>query len=495
MADVENADRDFTETTSQSYGSKLQQGCMGALIGFLLFFGSGALLFWNEGRAIRRQKDLKDGKEAVIEFNVRDLTNTSSLGGANKTDFENKLIHVIGDLSTNTTVQDPIFGVSGNVGGALALKLRRSVQMYQWKENKSSRTYKDSFGTTRTETTYTYEKVWSSQLIDSSIFKEKQNPSNPSSYIYDTWQMTAQPILLGGLLTLDSDVADSFVNWYEPATSVAVADITDNVTRATAVLSGSSGFFVGNGTSSSSAPGIGDSLVDFEMVLPDTVSCIGLYKASTITTYSTTRGGFILLLQRGTATAAEMFTQAELENQQLTWGLRFAGFFLMFISVLLMLQPFADLVDIIPFIGDCMEGAMEKCLFPLIAFIVAFPLSLFIISIAWVVYRPVVAIPICLVSLGLIVWGCKRGRDKKHKLEQQQQQHQQQQQPYQQGNTLETTGGVAYASPYSSSGTTEAAYASPYSSNTKPNPEPDVAIDGPEDNAVVGDFYKPSWAK
>lgn len=75
----------------------------------------------------------------------------------------------------------------------------------------------------------------------------------------------------------------------------------------------------------------------------------------------------------------------------------------MFFSILLILQPIATLVDIIPFIGDCMQGCLESCIFPTIALLISIPVSLFVISVAWVAYHPYIAIPILSVSFTLIV--------------------------------------------------------------------------------------------
>jgi Transmembrane protein 43 len=99
-----------------------------------------------------------------------------------------------------------------------------------------------------------------------------------------------------------------------------------------------------------------------------------------------------------------MFSEAEGENTVIAWVLRFVGFFLMMISIVLFLQPIATAVDIIPFIGDCTQGGLEGCLFPLIAFIIALPISLFVIALSWLAYRPFIAIPICAVSLGFMIW-------------------------------------------------------------------------------------------
>jgi len=56
----------FSEVTSQGWGGRLMQSIKGVLIGLLLFVAGFPLLFWNEGRAVRRYQDLKEGSEAVV---------------------------------------------------------------------------------------------------------------------------------------------------------------------------------------------------------------------------------------------------------------------------------------------------------------------------------------------------------------------------------------------------------------------------------------------
>ena len=51
------ADR-FTEVTRTGWGKRIGQSLSGALIGGLMFLGSFALLWWNEGRAIGEARAL-----------------------------------------------------------------------------------------------------------------------------------------------------------------------------------------------------------------------------------------------------------------------------------------------------------------------------------------------------------------------------------------------------------------------------------------------------
>jgi Transmembrane protein 43 len=421
MADEETGgeeNRDFTETTNESYCSKMQNACTGVCIGFLLFFASIGLLIYNEGRTVKRAKDIDEGQENVILLDLNNFTNTSL-----PSSFENQLIYAVGDLSTTDVLTDPIFGVtnagdSNSATGDSALKIRRAVKMYQWKQTVTTKQTKTANGGTQTTKTYSYSTVWSSTLIDSSQFKQ-QNPSrkNPTSLAFEPLSLEADPILLGNRILLSDSVVGMF-NWYEPLDTISLDDVPDATLKSKLTLeSANSFYFRKSNTTTSADPQVGDARVTFTEVPPDTISIIA--KASrtngnySLDSYITKRGGSLLLVERGNYTSEEMFAQADAENTALAWVLRFVGFVLMVISILLILQPLATAVDIIPFVGDCMQGGMEGCIFPMIAFLIALPMTLFVISLAWLAYRPQIAIPILVVTLGLMIWlwiRAKRGK-------------------------------------------------------------------------------------
>jgi Transmembrane protein 43 len=80
----------------------------------------------------------------------------------------------------------------------------------------------------------------------------------------------------------------------------------------------------------------------------------------------------------------------------------FCGVHIDGISMLFILRPLATIVDIVPFVGDCMQSSMKKYRLPLVAVIVALTTCLFFIALVWLAYRPSIVIPIMLVSLFFI---------------------------------------------------------------------------------------------
>src|SRR5580765_6380159 len=118
----------FTEVTTRSWRSRIVESIKGVLFGFVLILGSGAALFWNEGRAVQTQRSLTEGAGVVIDIDP------AQVDPAN----EGKLVHVSGDMRAPAPVVDADFGVSAN-----GLRLVRSVEMFQWKEDKKTETRKN----------------------------------------------------------------------------------------------------------------------------------------------------------------------------------------------------------------------------------------------------------------------------------------------------------------------------------------------------------------
>ena len=56
-----------TRVENIGWGSRIIDSIKGVLFGLLLFVIAFPLLFWNEGRAVRRAQDLAEGRGAVVE--------------------------------------------------------------------------------------------------------------------------------------------------------------------------------------------------------------------------------------------------------------------------------------------------------------------------------------------------------------------------------------------------------------------------------------------
>lgn len=370
----------FTEITNQSWFSRLGGAIKGIIFGVIIFVVAFPLLFWNEGRAVKRYKALKEGAGVVVSV-AEDKVDAAN---------EAKLVHVSGLVTTDDVLKDSEFGISAN-----AIKLSRKVQMYQWKESKKTKKSKKTGGGTTTKTTYSYQKVWSDKIIKSGDFKEPQGHTNPASMAYESKEYLAKNVTLGAF-----DLSGSLVGKIGHFEDV---DIQGSAGKLPAGLEGKvkvhdNSYYVGK---SPESPEVGDIKVGFGIVKPLKVSVISRQIGTTFEPYNSEVGGQIELLQVGTVSADSMFEAAKKENAILTWILRFAGFILLFVGLGLVFNPLSILADVIPFLGDIIGAGVW-----LVAFLLAMALSLLIISIAWFVCRPLLGI-LLLIFVGIIVFGVK----------------------------------------------------------------------------------------
>ena len=202
----------IVEETTTSWGSRVGQSFKGILFGFVLIIASIALLFWNEGKTIKREKALTETGSVAVSVK------SDSIDAAN----EDKVIHLSGDVTTDSILSDPDFNVNIN-----ALKLVRNVEMYQWKENQETKKERTSGGGEKEVTTYTYSKTWSPTLIDSSAFKEAGH-ENPVAMPFVSEEFVAANANLGAF-SLTSEQIENL----GPEEELDVTAIADSTTEGT----------------------------------------------------------------------------------------------------------------------------------------------------------------------------------------------------------------------------------------------------------------------
>jgi hypothetical protein len=78
------------------------------------------MIWMNERKDVKMYKVITKGREAVVEADPHEPLDEN----------EFKLVHVKGETSTEAQVADEMFGLVYND----VLKIRRTVEVYQWKE-------------------------------------------------------------------------------------------------------------------------------------------------------------------------------------------------------------------------------------------------------------------------------------------------------------------------------------------------------------------------
>lgn len=366
----------FQEITTQSWFERIHKSIIGIILGFLLFIAAFPLLFWNEGRAVKRYNTLNEGANAVVSI----LSDRIEAGN------EKKLVHMTGEAKTEEILSDPDFGIT-----VKALRLNRVVKMYQWKENTHRSTKKKRGGGTKTITTYTYSKVWDNNLINSTKFKKPEKHNNPDSRLYDPIEMLASDVSFGAF-TLSRSLVKK-INNFSPLNIKNKISLPENLKDKAQFHNG--GLYIGKDPDE---PEIGDTQIFFKIVKPTEITLVAKQVGSTFEPYRTKAGGSIQLVQEGSHSAESMFQTAYSSNRIMTWIIRIAGFLVMMIGLIIIFRPLSVLADIIPIIGSIVGVGTG-----MIAFLISSVLSLVTVAIAWFVYRPVMGILLLIAAISIFI--------------------------------------------------------------------------------------------
>lgn len=357
----------FREVTSVSWFGRIKRAVGGIVFGLLLVVLMVIGLFWNEGRAVQTARSLAEGSGAVISVGA------DSVDAAN----DGKLVHVSGPVTASDGLADPDFGIA-----AQGLRLSRTAEMYQWKEESKSETEKKLGGGEETVTTYSYSKVWDDSQIDSSDFKKPDGHQNPPMEIHSkTFQIPDGKLVAFDLDTPVLDRIEGDKDYALESSQAAAIKAAYTGTKPINVVDGK--IYLGADTTS---PALGDYRIGYELAPLGVVSIVARQAGSRFQPYQTVAGDELLMVDTGDVPAAKMFADAVSENTIITWLLRAAGLLLLTIGFALFLSPIGVILDVIPFLGSIARMGTG-----IIAFFLAILVGTTTIAIAWFWYRPVLA--------------------------------------------------------------------------------------------------------
>lgn len=365
-----------TEVQEEGFFSRIISSIKGMLIGLVFFCGSFFLLFWNEGRSVKMARALDEGEGQTVHVEA------DSVDPGN----DKKLIHVNGLATSDEVLSDAMFAVQEQ-----AISLSRRVEMYQWEERKETKKKKKLGGGTKRVTTYEYEQQWSSSLINSDSFKEKEGHANPKQIPIDSNSQTASKVTLGAF-TLPGDL----VGQIGGSTSIALTE--ENIPekfKEQMQVSGNE-LYLGQNPGS---PQIGDVRVTFSVKKPCDISVCSQQTGETFQPFVTSNENELHMLEMGTLSIEEMYKAARDRNSFLTWILRAGGAILMFAGLMFLMAPLAVLGDVVPFVGSLISGGSA-----IIAGLLTIVFASGTIGFAWVFYRPLIGIPLLVLAGAVIVY-------------------------------------------------------------------------------------------
>jgi len=359
-----------TEVTTTGWGQRIGQSIVGALIGLLLVIGSVVLLWWNEGRAVDAIRALDRGAKQLVEAQATAVDPAK----------DGKLVHLSGTMETKAPVRDTVFGV----GADNLLRLKRTVEMFQWVEHKESHSRKNFGGSETTETTYSYRKEWTDHPVDSSHFHEPGGHGNPSMPVRSA-TIDSQDVQLGAY-KVDRGVLDA-------VSAFAGFDPGQATNLPAGYRKTGDTLYRGN---DQAAPAIGDIKIRYTAVTAQTISVVAAQTGGVLAPFHDANGYKLALADAGVVPASVMFKEKAHEESVLTWILRAVGFGLMLIGFWLMGSPLGVILGVIPLLETLAEAGAF-----LIALIVSVPLTLLVIAAAWMAHRPLIGIGLIAGAIGL----------------------------------------------------------------------------------------------
>ena len=409
----------YQETKTTGYGTRLSNSVKGIGTGFLLLLAGTVLLWWNEGRAVKTAEMLEEAQGVTVH--VEDVSQPDpSLDG--------KLIHATAFTQTADSLCDVTFGI-----GAVAVRLERTVQYYQWVEDAKTET-RDKIGGGQEEvTTYTYSREWVGSPVNSQEFKDadyrQKNfvvmnledecylaenvtfgayrlPENLISSISGTVPMELD-FSKGQLKQWDRDVRMCFESKAkaEPDSTAVPDNVPDDTADAGYVHVNGNVLYFGKNPNE---PQIGDMSITFTKVLPGEATVIAQVNGDRLQSYVAENGKTFSALISGAAGLEEMYKSEHRSNKFLTWLLRLAGLLLVTGGLKGIFGILTTLLKVLPLLSDIVGLGVG-----LVCNVLGLVWSLLIVALSWLFYRPVIAAVLLAAIIVLIVFLVKKGKDKK----------------------------------------------------------------------------------
>ena len=452
----------YQEVTTTGYGTRVGNSFKAIGGGFLMFVLGTALLWWNEGRAVKTEKMLDEAGNAYVEMENPNKKDAS---------LEGELICGTAMATTEDSLVDAQFGI-----GAKAISIRRNVEYYQWVEHSQTKREDKLGGKEVTTTTYTYTKEWVSSPIESSDFHDPayQNKNSVLTTI-DESEQWAENVKWGAYTlseslfhrissreAIDLAIAEDLLKQFDKSTQaayerahgvvntainkisqpaqpvqqpaqVAIPDsikallpdsvrakldsiqaVTDSLNKQMAnaenkkdlqyVHQASNVLYFGRVPGS---PEVGDVRVTFEKVVPAKVTIMAVVDGDSFKPYKAKNGKRFQTLVMGKKSGDEIIEGEKEANNMILWALRILGIMIIIGGLKGIFGFLETILKVVPFIAGIFGWGVG-----IVCTVVGIVWSLIVIALAWLFYRPVLAI--CLLAIaGFLIWVFAfKGKDK-----------------------------------------------------------------------------------
>ena len=444
----------YQEVTTTGYGTRVGNSFKAIGSGIMLFILGTALLWWNEGRAVKTEKMLEEAGNAYVEMENPNKKDAS---------LDGELICGTAMATTEDSLTDAQFGI-----GAKAIAIKRTVEYYQWVEHAQEKKEDKLGGKEVTTTTYTYSKEWVGRPVESAQFKDpayqnknmvlntfedaEQYAENVSFGAYKLSESLIRSISSNEGLDLaisedllkqfDQNTQAAYERFYgvqkkqstqQPTQQPAIPDslkallpdsvkaaldslqaINDSIVKSMEnaenkkdleyVHQASNVLYLGRVPGS---PEVGDVRITFEKIVPAKVTVMAVVDGDTFKPFKAKNGKRFQTLVMGKKSGDEIIEAEKEANSMILWALRILGI-VMVIGGLKGIFGFIEtILKVVPFIAGIFGWGVG-----VVCTIIGIVWSLIVIALAWLFYRPVLAISL-LVLAGFLVWVFAfKGKDK-----------------------------------------------------------------------------------
>ena len=435
----------YQEQRTTGYGTRVGNSFKAIGSGILLFCIGTALLWWNEGRAVKTEKMLDEVGGNYVEMENPNKKDAS---------LDGEIICGTALATTEDSLSDKQFGV-----GAKAIALHRRVEYYQWVEE-SNETSEDKLGGKEvTTTTYTYSKKWVSRPVESSDFKDPayQNKNTILTTVEEDDQY-AENVSFGAyklneslihrissregldlainedlMKELDKSAQTAYERFYgvkksakqtveQPAETTVLSDSAKAVADSLQAVNDS---IIKNAVNKKDleyvhqagnvlyfgrvpgSPEVGDVRVTFEKVVPAKVTVMAVIDGDSFKPYKAKNGKRFQTLVMGKKSGDELIDAEKEANNMWLWLLRGLGVLLVIGGLKGIFGFLETILKVVPFIANIFGWGVG-----VVCTILGVVWSLIIIAIAWLFYRPILGITL-LVIAGFLTWVFAfKGKDK-----------------------------------------------------------------------------------
>ena len=402
-------------SSHHSYGSRVGNSFKAIFWGIILVIISIVLLAWNENNYVKQKAALKEWASIVQEATIDQINS----------ELEWSEIHVSGETSSDAeSLKDSTFWVITD-----NLKLKRTVEMYQWYEDEHEECHDNYWWSEDCTITYTYDTKWSDDQISSDSFYSRNGHENPSSWEYESNERVKEPITLW-VYTLSSIFVNQLTDYKTinlseqdiiiPEKYKLIAEKTTETNEPITVEDNNNSYLYWDSQEESSTantlhpnerfhingdqiyiwldptkPTVWDLRITFSSVKPYTVSIVWKQMGNELTSYKVSNWRNINLLSQGNVSAEDMFLQAQKENKMITWIIRLIWLLLMYCGFASMFKFIETLAKVLPFLANIIwvwTGIIALGLTIIVWFLT--------IGIAWLVVRPIVWICCLIIAAG-----------------------------------------------------------------------------------------------